>query len=90
MDGSLCERKVEIDYPCQWVFKVIGMEPGPLRAAIAEVLRGHEGPVSVEPSRSSGGGRYCSFNLELTLRNDEERLGYYQRLSACAAIKVIL
>ena len=46
--------KPRIDYPCRWVYKLIGRDMALLRNAVEEVLLGRS--CSAVPSRSSKGG----------------------------------
>jgi putative lipoic acid-binding regulatory protein len=72
------ECKPRIDYPCPWIYKVIGRDPEGLRCAIAEVMKGSEHTVT--PSRSSKAGSYHCLNVELTVESEQVRLGIYERL----------
>ena len=76
MDDNEC--KPRIDYPCFWVYKVIGRDLEELRSAIAEILKGCEHTVT--PSRSSKGGAYHCLNVEMTVESESVRLGFYERL----------
>ncbi len=78
----------EIEYPCVWQYKVIGMDGQALREAIAGYLG--DVPYSVSDSRVSRGGRYVSLNLEVTVYSDFNRLRLYEVLGGHPAVKVIL
>ena len=67
----------EIDYPCEWNFKLVGRSEEDLRAAVDEVV---PGSFSFVPSRASKTGKYLSFELSFTVHDDEERRGIGQRL----------
>jgi uncharacterized protein len=72
------ECKPEISYPCPWVYKVIGRDLGLLQCVVAEVLSGQT--YSAVPSRSSKGGAYHCLNVEMTVENEPDRLGFYEKL----------
>ena len=80
--------KPEIDYPCVWQYKVIGMERKAVQAALSEQLG--DAPYSLSESRTSKKGKYISFNLELTVQDDNQRLHLYSALTDHPAIKVVL
>ena len=77
-----------IDYPCTWQYKVIGMKRQAVLAAISE----HMGdvPYSLADSRMSSGGKYISMTLELTVYSDYHRLRFYQVLGDHPDVKVVL
>ena len=84
----LHQSKPEINYPCPWLFKVIGGGREAIAAAIAEVVR--EAPHIVTFSHSSSCGRYHSFNLELVVESETHRDQLYHDLAACPVVKVVL
>lgn len=83
-----CQTKPNIDYPCQWLFKVIGSDYQAIETAIQEVVG--EAPVKITVSNASSSGKYQSVNLEMEVTSEAHRLALYQNLGNCAAIKVVL
>jgi uncharacterized protein len=83
-----CNRKPEIDYPCLWLYKVIGKDPESIREAIISSCK--EVPVIISPSHSSSHGSYWSFNAELMVANEKMRLSIYQSLTEHPDIKLVL
>ncbi|MDP1993135.1 MAG: DUF493 domain-containing protein [Syntrophales bacterium] len=86
MDENGC--KPRIDYPCFWVYKVIGRDPEGLRCAIAEVMTGCEHTVT--PSQSSKGGAYHCLNVEMTVESEPVRLGLYERLRRHPSVIMVM
>jgi len=80
--------KPQIDYPCPWVYKVIGRDLEGLRCAVAEVMQGSEHTVT--PSRSSKSGAYHCLNVELTVESELVRLGLYERLRRHPAVIMVM
>lgn len=80
--------KPDIQYPCLWLFKVIGGGREAVASAIAEVVGTAEHVVSY--SHSSRCGKYHSFNLELMVANETYRDQLYNALAAFPAVKVVL
>ncbi|MCI5151042.1 MAG: DUF493 domain-containing protein [Candidatus Electrothrix sp. MAN1_4] len=78
----------EIEYPCIWQYKIIGMERQAIQSALSEELG--DAPYSLSTSRTSKQGKYISLNLELTVHNEEERLHLYNTLKAHPSIKLVL
>lgn len=83
-----CQGKPRIDYPCPWLFKVIGFDPQEIEEAIAEVLG--DVKVTISSSKASSGGKYHSVNLEMEVASEEARDAVYNNLAAHASIKVVL
>lgn len=83
-----CQQKPEIHYPCVWLYKVIGKDKDAVREAVYNICNGKETTFSY--SHSSSGGKYHSFNVELTVDNEEDRLSIYNRLNNHPAIKVVI
>lgn len=86
IDG--CQTRPEIDYPCPWLFKVIGYGYLEVEKAVKEVVG--EVPFKITPSNASSGGKYHSVNLEMEVVSEEHRLSIYRNLGACAAVKVVI
>ena len=82
-DGSY-----KLIYPCQWLYKVIGADRQQLQQAITHVIR--DNSCSISPSNSSKTGKYYCLNLEITVRNEEERDLIYAALKEHPHVKVVL
>ena len=80
--------KPEIAYPCPWVYKVISRDRDLLLSAVAEALSGQT--YSAMPSRSSKGGAYHCLNVEITVGNEPDRLGFYEKLRRHPAVIMVL
>ena len=83
-----CQAKPKIDYPCPWLFKVIGFDSHEIEQAISEVIG--ETPFTVTASKVSSSGKYHSVNLEMEVASEKNRDHIYQSLSDHSAIKVVL
>ena len=81
-------QKAQIDYPCVWQYKLIGMDRQAVRTAVAVHLG--DTPYSLSDSRRSGAGNYISMNLEVSVDSEEQRLRWHQALATDPAIKVVL
>jgi putative lipoic acid-binding regulatory protein len=81
-------RKPVIDYPCRWVYKVIGPDEETLREAVLQVLQ--DLPHTIELSRTSSGGRYRCLNVEVTVADENVRTTLYELLKNHPAVRVVL
>lgn len=81
-------RKPRLEYPCRWVYKIIGAD----RSAVHEAAGGIAGerPHMLSLSNTSARGTYCCMNLEMTVESEEERLEIYEALCAHSSIKMVL
>ena len=70
--------KPEIDYPCQWEFKVIGTDEAALRRAIGQIVGDRVHQLSV--SNRSSGGKYCSLRLEVHVEDEASRNALFEAL----------
>lgn len=82
------EQKLELEYPCNWRYKIVGQERALLEKAIQEVIleRSH----SLEHSNSSRTGKYISLNLDLLVHNEEDRQFIYEALKAHPHVRMVL
>jgi len=69
-------KKVKIDYPCRWVYKVIGLDQDRMRAAITELIP--DGDCVITTSRSSVTGRYHCLNIDKPVKNEDDRVSLYE------------
>ena len=82
------KQKVELEYPCSWVYKIIGREQEELRMAIAEIVQARECLVSL--SNSSSGGKYLCLDVELVVVSAEDREAQYRAFKGHAAVVMVL
>jgi uncharacterized protein len=86
MDENECRPK--IDYPCPWVYKVIGRDLEDLTCAVAEVLGAY--CHTVTPSHTSRNGAYHCLNVAMTVDSEAVRIGFYDRLRQHPAVLRVL
>ena len=79
--------KAQIDYPCKWLYKVIGSDQEELRMALAEIIS-HGCDISF--SNSSSKGKYHCLNLEVTVQSEEERNSIHMALKEHPQVKIVL
>lgn len=81
-------EKPEIEYPCTWVYKVIGQDCTLLKDVIIATCSPTE--VSISHSQSSSKGKYHSLSAELIVTSEEVRLSIYETLKNDPAVKIVL
>lgn len=78
----------EIQYPCVWIYKVIGEDRDLLKDVITAACSPH--PVIISHSHSSSKGKYHSINAELVVADEPARLKIYETLKNNPAVKIVL
>ena len=82
------EKKLVLEYPCSWSYKLIGHEKEAIQRAIHDVILQRE--HSLDHSNNSKTGKYVSMNLELVIQNEDERNFIYEALKSHQHIKMVL
>jgi putative lipoic acid-binding regulatory protein len=85
---TLDDKKVVIEYPCNWCYKVIASEKKVLEQAVKDVIDEREHKLS--PSNKSKTGKYTSMNLDLLVHNEDDRTFIFEALKKHADIKMVL
>jgi putative lipoic acid-binding regulatory protein len=77
-----------LEYPCPWVYKIIGPDKDEMQNAVAEVIR--DCKYKISHSRSSETAKYHCLNVELTIESESQRTALYEALKAHRAVKMVL
>ena len=80
-------KKPEIDYPCEWSYKIIGNNIEKMLEAIKLAVSGLN--YDVTPSNISKKGNYYSLNLSLIVPNEVVRDLIYQKLDNSESVKLV-
>ncbi len=82
------EKKVLLEYPCNWCYKVVATEEKALRQAITDVIDERE--HTLEHSKKSKNGKYVSMNLDILVHNEDDRTFIFDALKKHQAVKMVL
>ena len=82
------QDKVELEYPCSWSYKLIGLEVTIIKQAIFDVIIEKE--HTLKTSNKSKTGKYISMNLDIIVQSEDERNFIYESLKAHQHIKMVL
>lgn len=77
-----------VAYPCQWSYRVIGQDREDVRAAVEAVLSGRE--FLLYYSKSSAGGKYHSWHIDLVVCDEEERNLLFGQLKGHPAVLMVI
>lgn len=80
-------KRPEIEYPCNWDYKIIGTDVSEMVKVIEETV----GDLTYEitPSNISKKGNYFSLNLTVFVPSEIVRDIIFQKLSASAFVKIV-
>ena len=82
------ENKRHLEYPCAWIYKIIGTDEDEMRMAVNEIIQDRTCLVTF--SRSSRNNSYRCLNVEVIVESESHRQTLYELLKAHRAIKIIL
>jgi putative lipoic acid-binding regulatory protein len=88
LDDKLEGKKLELEYPCNWCYKVISTEKEALQNAVKDVVDEREHTLT--DSNKSKGGKYVSMNLDMLVHNEDDRQFIYDSLKKHDDIKMVL
>jgi len=80
--------QLDIEYPCRWLYKVIGSDEASVREAVLEVI--DVADVMIELSHTSSSGSFVSINVEVTVQDHDQRRGLFEALRGHAAVRMVL
>ncbi len=81
-------KKPNIDYPCNWQYKVIGTDVDQMIKTIEEIVEGMEFYIS--SSKISSQGKYSSLNLKVFVTSETIRDIIFAKLEASEFVKMVL
>jgi uncharacterized protein len=82
------EQKLKLEYPCAWIYKIIGVDQNDMKSAVLEIIQ--DRACSITHSRSSGTDKYHCLNVKITVESESHRKIIYEALKAHRAIKMVL
>lgn len=77
-----------IDYPCQWTYRVIGPDREGVREAVEAILCDREFLLCY--SRSSAGGKYHSWNIDIVVGDEVERNELFAQFKGHPAVIMVV
>ena len=81
-------RKFELDYPCEWQFKLIGLSEELLANAVIAIITNKS--YQLELSKQSAKGKYISMTLAIEVSSENERVGLFDKFKNHGDIKMVL
>jgi len=87
LDGNSCE-KPEIEYPCDWGYKVIGTDKTKLQACIFDIVG--ERAYTTKGGNSSSKGKFHSLNMTCKVASQEDRDAIFKAFSDHDDVKMVI
>ena len=85
---DLSQHTLELDYPCNWEYKVVIRQEQVIKDIIKQVLQERE--HNIKPSKTSSKGKFKSYTLEMLVHNEDDRKEIYKILGAHEHIKMVV
>jgi uncharacterized protein len=85
---DLSKETLKLDYPCNWVYKLVVLEHINIKTTVKEVVSERE--HIIKESKVSKKGKYKSYALELLVHNEDDRKELYKLLGDHSNIKMII
>jgi putative lipoic acid-binding regulatory protein len=82
------KKKLQLEYPCPWVYKIIGPDADEMKHAVAEIIC--DRACKITHSRDSKTDKYHCLNIELSVESESHRTALYDAMKAHKAIKLVL
>ncbi|MBU1085992.1 MAG: DUF493 domain-containing protein [Candidatus Omnitrophica bacterium] len=84
------DDKGKIQYPCLWLYKIIGVDRDKVENALMKILTNDQDKIKMSFSNISKKGKYLAFNVELKVENEQARDLIYTKLKKNPDIKAVL
>ncbi len=80
-------EEISVDYPCEWVYKVIGSNKESVHNAIASITQDSE--YHINDSNTSKTGKYLSFDVTVMVGDEAYRNKIYHAFKEHNDIKFV-
>lgn len=84
---NINNQEAKIDYPCEWLYKVIGSDKESVLNAVACIIEDRE--YHINDSNTSKTGKYQSFDVKIVVNDEAYRNSIYQALKVHDDIKFV-
>jgi uncharacterized protein len=85
---DLSKEKLVLNYPCNWIYKLIVKSELDLKLALNDILENRD--YKLTSSNFSKKSNFQSFNLDILVHNEDDRKLLYEILYNHPTIKMVL
>lgn len=82
------EEHLKLNYPCNWNYKIFTAKFDAVEAVVYSIL--NERTFTLKYSHTSKNGTYKSYDVELLVHSDEDRLELFNLFKTHIDIKMVL
>lgn len=82
------KTRPQIDYPCEWQYKLIGESARRVRLAVQEMLAQRN--YRITKSHTSSRGTYESINVFVIVKSEQERNLLFRTFKAHPDIRIVM
>lgn len=87
LDGNSCERP-DIEYPCEWGYKIIGTNKAQLEVCIFDILG--KRAYKTKGGNTSSKGKFHSLNMTCKVESEKDRNEIFKAFSEHKAVKMVI
>ena len=87
LDGNTCERP-DIEYPCEWGYKIIGTSQECLEACVFEIMGSRD--YTTGKGKSSSKGKFYALTSTCTVASEEDRNALFKAFQDHADVKMVI
>lgn len=88
MKSDRCNEKLQLKYPCEWTYKVIGTHTETLQNVVREIMQLRQ--FSITLSNKSKTKKYYAMNLITQVTSEADRNALYLQLKNHKEIVMVL
>ncbi len=87
LDGNTCERP-DIEYPCEWGYKIIGTSKELLEACVFEVMG--ERDYHTSKGKSSSKGKFYALTTACEVASEKDRNALFKAFQDHSDVKMVI
>ena len=87
LDANTCERP-DIEYPCEWGYKIIGTSKELLEACVFEIMGDRE--YTTGKGKTSSKGKFCALTTTCEVASEEDRNALFKAFQDHKDIKMVI
>ena len=87
LDGNTC-AKPDIEYPCEWGYKIIGTNKAALEACIFEIVG--KRAYKTKGGNTSSKGKFHSLNMTCKVESQKDRDEVFKAFSDHKDVKMVI
>ena len=83
-----CDERPEIEYPCEWGYKIIGKDRDALEAVIVEIMAKRD--YTKREGNTSSKGKFHSLSIQCQVESEEDRNAIFKAFQDHDDVKMVI